>query len=300
MWGGFHPPLKRDSFSQAGGTRPTDARARTTYPAKDVRRSIGLLGLATLPWVGQAVIGAGVLAAVLVVANFVPPLLIRRRQVAVLRRRFAGRLALTYDDGPDETLTPALLALLDRYQATATFFLVGFRAERHAEECERIAQAGHEVGCHGQWHRHVWKQWPWRAARDIDDGCRTLSRWMADGGVYRPPWGKLTTWAWLGLRRLGLKPVWWTDVSGDTFARLPDVHAVCRRVLEASGGVLLLHGFHKEPARRQFVLAVTEGLLEAAAREGLAVCTLSQGLAHNDATEVPPQPEARRAIGSKT
>ena len=35
------------------------------------------------------------------------------------------KVALTFDDGPDEEMTPRVLALLHRYRAQATFFVVG-------------------------------------------------------------------------------------------------------------------------------------------------------------------------------
>ena len=41
-----------------------------------------------------------------------------------------GKLALTYDDGPNPAYTPRLLDLLDAYDAKATFFLIGRWAER--------------------------------------------------------------------------------------------------------------------------------------------------------------------------
>jgi peptidoglycan/xylan/chitin deacetylase (PgdA/CDA1 family) len=57
-------------------------------------------------------------------------------------------VALSFDDGPHEVLTPQVLEILERYGATATFFLIGERAERHPELVERIRAAGHEIGNH--------------------------------------------------------------------------------------------------------------------------------------------------------
>jgi peptidoglycan-N-acetylglucosamine deacetylase len=57
-------------------------------------------------------------------------------------------VALSFDDGPDPTYTPQVLAILERYQAKATFFLIGERALRYPEVVARIKAAGHEVGNH--------------------------------------------------------------------------------------------------------------------------------------------------------
>jgi len=48
-----------------------------------------------------------------------------------------------------------LLDLLARHQASATFFTLGWVAERHPFLMRRIAEAGHEIASHGHWHRRV-------------------------------------------------------------------------------------------------------------------------------------------------
>lgn len=57
-------------------------------------------------------------------------------------------VALSFDDGPHPVYTPQVLAILERYGVTATFFLIGERATRHPELVARIKAAGHEVGNH--------------------------------------------------------------------------------------------------------------------------------------------------------
>lgn len=57
-------------------------------------------------------------------------------------------VALSFDDGPDPTFTPQVLAILERHGAHATFFLIGDRARSHPELVQRIKDAGHEVGNH--------------------------------------------------------------------------------------------------------------------------------------------------------
>jgi peptidoglycan/xylan/chitin deacetylase (PgdA/CDA1 family) len=57
-------------------------------------------------------------------------------------------VALSFDDGPHPIYTPQVLEILERYDAKATFFLIGERARRHPEIVARIKAAGHEVGNH--------------------------------------------------------------------------------------------------------------------------------------------------------
>ena len=77
------------------------------------------------------------------------PMALKVVQVRALRRRCAhvGALVLTYENGPDRTLSDALLETLERAGARATFFLLGARAERDPERMDRLVAAEHEVAC---------------------------------------------------------------------------------------------------------------------------------------------------------
>ena len=59
---------------------------------------------------------------------------------------------LTIDDGPDPETTPQVLALLEKYRARATFFLIGAKAANHPELTRMIVEAGHTIGNHTQTH----------------------------------------------------------------------------------------------------------------------------------------------------
>ena len=206
--------------------------------------------------------------------TYLPPLVLRSAQRRRMRRLFRNRIAFTFDDGPDAITTPLLLDVLRRHNVTASFFLVGFRADRHPEVADQIVAAGHEVGCHSYWHRNFWRHWPWVGVSDLRQAYATGARWMPSDAPYRPPRGKLTGWQWWVLRRRGSKPVWWTRVVGDTLDPLPNVDQACRAVIESRGGVLLLHCHHKEPARRAFVLEFIDQLLRAAVESRIEVVPL--------------------------
>lgn len=57
-------------------------------------------------------------------------------------------VALTIDDGPDPETTPAILRVLARHRARATFFLIGARARALDSLVSRIVREGHELGNH--------------------------------------------------------------------------------------------------------------------------------------------------------
>ena len=57
-------------------------------------------------------------------------------------------LALTIDDGPDLQTTPDILKVLDRFDARATFFLIGERVLGNEAVVRKIVAGGHELGNH--------------------------------------------------------------------------------------------------------------------------------------------------------
>jgi polysaccharide deacetylase family protein (PEP-CTERM system associated) len=59
-----------------------------------------------------------------------------------------------------EANTERLLALLAEHQVHGTFFVLGWVAERSPGLARRIAQAGHEIACHGFSHQLVYQQSP--------------------------------------------------------------------------------------------------------------------------------------------
>ena len=88
--------------------------------------------------------------------------------------RTHGLVALTYDDGPGETLTTRLIDLLKSRDAPASFFVLGKHAEARAPVIRALVEAGHEVGHHTHNHSNAWKTAPWTMARDLAHGIRTV------------------------------------------------------------------------------------------------------------------------------
>jgi polysaccharide deacetylase family protein (PEP-CTERM system associated) len=66
--------------------------------------------------------------------------------------------------------TRRIISLLDRAQVKATFFVLGWVADRHASLVSEIDAAGHEIGSHSYWHRLVYRLSPHEFR---DDLCRS-------------------------------------------------------------------------------------------------------------------------------
>ena len=86
-----------------------------------------------------------------------------------------------------ELTTSTLLDLLDRCGVTATFFVVGWIAERHPHLVERIRSAGHEVGSHGYMHRRVYEMSPEAFDADLSRSISVLEPIAGPIGGFRAP-----------------------------------------------------------------------------------------------------------------
>ena len=67
------------------------------------------------------------------------------------------QVALTFDDGPDPEWTPQILDILKREKVSATFFIVGEKAESEPGLIQRILEEGHELGNHTFTHPNLSK-----------------------------------------------------------------------------------------------------------------------------------------------
>ena len=99
-------------------------------------------------------------------------------------------IALTFDDGPNPAVTPALLDLLDRHQARATFFVTGQHVRAFPALAKEIVERGHTIGNHTETHRRLVFCSPARIRSEMeqcDEAIETATgrktRWM------RPPFG---------------------------------------------------------------------------------------------------------------
>lgn len=64
-------------------------------------------------------------------------------------------IGLSFDDGPDPTLTPKIVRLLEEYGGRATFFVIGEHAQAHPDLIELAQHAGMEIGNHTWSHPHL-------------------------------------------------------------------------------------------------------------------------------------------------
>jgi peptidoglycan/xylan/chitin deacetylase (PgdA/CDA1 family) len=105
-------------------------------------------------------------------------------------RRDVKGVTLTFDDGPDPNVIFLLLDLLERYDVSATFFVIGKKAEENPALVREILSRGHAVGNHS--YRHDPLLMLRSSARLAEEIARTqilLARFGIRPLVFRPPVG---------------------------------------------------------------------------------------------------------------
>ena len=127
----------------------------------------------------------------------------------------SGRVALTFDDGPDSVWTPQVLDALADAGARGTFFVVARPAGRHPGLLRRMVEEGHEVAFHCDRHARHARLTAAEIQADARDGLRTLRGLGHKAHDWRAPWGVVTGDTVEVAGELGLRLVGWTADSED-------------------------------------------------------------------------------------
>lgn len=157
-----------------------------------------------------------------------------------------NRIALTFDDGPDEKITPMILDMLGESGIKATFFCIGSKAAMCPGLVRRMVAEGHLVGNHSDTHGWFFDlktsrrmQDDLQQAENIITGITGLrTRWM------RPPYGVTNPMLARAARKLQYKIAGWTFRTKDSTTA--DTGRVMDRVRRGwqPGAIILLHDTH--------------------------------------------------------
>lgn len=167
------------------------------------------------------------------------------------------QFALTFDDGPNPTITPRLLDLLDKYHAKATFFVIG----RFVRECPQLTREvsarGHLLGNHTNSHPNLFWLSPGRIRSEMKQCQEALQDTLGSPAKYfRPPFGFRNPWVVSTASELGMRTVMWTLLPGDWREKpvewlKPRLQPIADNMEDSgrrkSGDVLCLHdGAHRQ------------------------------------------------------
>lgn len=195
--------------------------------------------------------------------------------------RGTKRLALTYDDGPNDPHTLRLLETLARHDVHATFFLIGSYVRQRPDLAREITRAGHIVGNHTFTHPLLTFKSDGETRKELASCRAALEDTIGQpSNLFRPPFGGRRPATLRIAREFGLEPVMWS-VTGYDWNAPPA--AVIEKKVESQirgGDVILLHdGGHKQMGadRSQTVLA-TDHLIARYRSEGYEFVTIPRML----------------------
>ena len=180
---------------------------------------------------------------------------------------------LTFDDGPNSYCTPKVLELLRRYNAKATFFVIGENVERNIEIFKQIINEQHSIGNHSHDHNYLayfkginWlKEW-------IEFGEQTIIKQLGRPSVgFRPPAGIRTPELRYLMYKRNERPILWQHRFYDTAYKFTDEKWKKKFTRIRTGDIILLHDTHEQPGE---FLNSLENFIRELVNEGYQLCAI--------------------------
>jgi peptidoglycan/xylan/chitin deacetylase (PgdA/CDA1 family) len=180
-----------------------------------------------------------------------------------------GYVGLTFDDGPSNNHTPALLNALRQYGLRATMFNEGQYAAAYPAQVRAEVSAGMWVGNHSYTHPHLTQQ----SQSQIDSEISRTQQAIANAGggtpqLFRPPYGETNSVVQAVESRYGLRQIIWDVDSQDWNNASTD--AIVQAVGRLGNGQIIL--MHEWPAN---TLAAIPRIAQTLAGRGLCAGMIS-------------------------
>ena len=154
-------------------------------------------------------------------------------------------IALTFDDGPGP-YTEKLLDILDKYDAKATFFLIGSKVSARANTLRRMQSRGHQLGNHSWSHPELNKISTEQLSSEIDQTNNAIKQAVGiNPNIIRPPYGAFNRVVLEKFRQRGMSSILWSIDTRDWADRNSEI--VCSRAVAGAhnGAVILMHDIHQ-------------------------------------------------------
>ena len=184
------------------------------------------------------------------------------------------RIAISFDDGPHPTFTPQILALLEKYDVKATFFMIGCNVALYPSVAKAVSQAGHEIGNHTYTHPHMRQISPEGLQEEVKKTEEALGAiGIEKPRLFRPPEGFRSDEQVRALEDFGYQTVVWSLDTKDWQGRASN--EIVSVVLNAvQGGDILL--FHDYTSRRNTTITALEQLIPKLLEDGYEFVTVSE------------------------
>lgn len=182
-----------------------------------------------------------------------PPKILRRLMPSLIWEIEDDKgVFLTFDDGPTPGITEWILATLEKYNAKATFFVLGKNVEMYPDLFQKILDAGHRVGNHTYSHQKGWGMSLERYIEDVD-----FANDLIHSDLFRPPYAQITP-AQARALSVRYKLVMWDIISRD-YNRNLSPRTCLKNVTKylAPGAIVVFHDSEKSFRNMRYALPRT-------------------------------------------
>lgn len=195
--------------------------------------------------------------------------------------------ALTFDDGPDEVVTPQILDILKENNIKATFFLIGSQAAAHPEVVRRIVDEGHAIGNHSWSHPRFNDISIEEAREQINDTQDKLEAIVGfRPSIFRPPYGALDEEKEELVHSMRLSIVNWSvDTMDWSGLPAPDIVKLVREQIWP-GGIILQHSSGGKDHQLSNTIEALKQIIPELGEQGYSFVTVPELL---DLTDSQPQ-----------
>ena len=156
----------------------------------------------------------------------------------------AKLIALTFDDGPDNRYTTAILDILKEKEVKATFFVVGQQVSKNPEVLQRIVDEGHAVGNHTYNHKDLSELNKKQIIEEVNTADAAIKKAVGFTPVmFRAPYGAVSDILKTLLKANNRELIGWTIDTRDWAGTSAD--NICKMIKNEAkpGGIILMHSF---------------------------------------------------------
>ena len=152
-------------------------------------------------------------------------------------------IALTFDDGPNAAITPQILAILEKENIKATFFVIGNKIEKNVALLKKINNEGHIIGNHSYSHNNLTTIYSSKKLKEDLIKCNQfIEQVIAKKPLFfRPPFGVTTPRYKRALKQLNMQSIGWTIRSLDTQSKNKELlyKKITKQI--SDGSIILFH-----------------------------------------------------------
>lgn len=203
---------------------------------------------------GMTVFYYGKKSQIHLLTNILP---LMKPQIVSRVETYKKKVALTFDDGPDDDATPKILDILRDKEVPATFFVEGEQVQLFPKQLQRITTEGHQIGNHSWSHRDFTKITTCEVINEIKKAERLINCITGiKTKIFRPPYGSFTDAELNVINHLGLEAIGWDVDTKDWSGKSADEILKIVAKDACPGSIILQHSL-------QFTPGILDGTIKA-------------------------------------